>query len=181
VPTLTHARRPLVAALVVLAAVLVTQGGPAVAAKSCAAAVIDDWYGNSRVDKRYPLHCYREAVASLSPAEKDYMHAEDDILRALAYAKKGKSDPGVVSSTVVRASETASETTTGEEAPAESPSSEPGSPLTTVAADDVADVGKTGIPLPLILLGGLALVLLAAGGAGVVSRWLGRGPDADGS
>lgn len=178
-PTLLHARAPLLAALALVATLVCAHAPPASATgKSCAKAVIDDWYGNSRVDKRYPLHCYRAALRSLSLDQKDYMHADEDIRRALAYAKRGKNDPGVVASHGTRGNGSGDERPATITDPA-APSVEPGSPEGTVAADELADAGQSGIPLPLILLGGLALILLAAGGAGAVSRWLGRGTDTD--
>lgn len=173
---LTHARRPVLVALTLLAAVLAVHATPAAAAKSCGVAVVDDWYGNGKVDKRYPLHCYSEAVASLSPELRDYMNAEEDILRALAYAKRGKNDPGAARSSNARGDVSEAPRTTPE--PETQPPAKPTS-QTTVAIDDVPDEGETGVPLPLILLGGLALLLLVAGGAGVVSRRLGRDTGTD--
>ena len=67
---------------------------PAASAKTCAEKVIDDWYGNGRVDQIFPKHCYLEAIRSLPVDVKDYSNAEDDIRRALAYAAQGKPDPG---------------------------------------------------------------------------------------
>ena len=40
----------------------------------------------------------------------------------------------------------------------------------TSAADDVDTSGPSSVPIPLLVLGGLALLLLAAGGAGYLSR-----------
>ena len=64
------------------------------AAKPCARAVVDDWYGNGRVDKIFPLHCYQEAIRSLPIDVLDYSNAQEDILRALQFARQNESDPG---------------------------------------------------------------------------------------
>ena len=45
---------------------------PAASAKTCAEKVIDDWYGNGRVDQIFPKHCYLEAIRSLPVDVKDY-------------------------------------------------------------------------------------------------------------
>jgi hypothetical protein len=143
---------------------------------NCAQAVIDDWYGDSQVDKRYAPHCYRDAIASLSPDQKDYLHAEEDILRALAYAKAGKQDPGPAGARA----RTPQGTVVGQ--PKSGPSTREGSKTqsdTTVAVDDVPSSGASGIPLPLILLGSLAVTLLVAGGAGMLSRRLRASSDND--
>jgi hypothetical protein len=69
--------------------------GPAAAApKSCADQVVADWYGDGRVDKVFPAHCYQEAIRSLPVDVLDYSNAKEDILRALAFARKGEKDPG---------------------------------------------------------------------------------------
>jgi len=139
------------------------------APRTCAEAVIDDWYGDSRIDKRYPPHCYREAIATLTPDQKDYLHAEEDILRALAYAKAGKDDPGAAGAL------TGKPTAQVESQPKpKPPTRKPPTPSTNphVAVDDVSADATSSIPLPLILLGGLAVTLLAAGGFGVISRRL---------
>ena len=65
----------------------------AAASESCADKVVADWYGDGRVDKIYPLHCYTDAIRSLPVDVLDYSNAKEDILRALAFARKGKPDP----------------------------------------------------------------------------------------
>ena len=172
--------RHLAAIVIALIALGLAIGRPAAAgaatSRDCARAVINDWYGDSQIDKRYAPHCYRDAVASLSPDQKDYLHADEDILRALAYAKAGKQDPG------------AAEALTDE--PNASPKAHikpappaPGLPKTPtsdqLAVDDVSVDGAASIPLPLILLGGLAVTLLGAGGIGMVSRRLRASRDND--
>src|SRR5918992_1109521 len=64
----------------VLAAVALA--APAQAAP-CWEAVIDDWFDNSRVDKRYPIHCYREALKNMPEDMRAYSSAPEDISRAM--------------------------------------------------------------------------------------------------
>jgi hypothetical protein len=142
---------------------------PAVAApKSCADQVVADWYGDGRVDKIFPQHCYQEAIRSLPVDVLDYSNAKEDILRALAFARQGKPDPGPSGGEGPSATSTdGGPTSTGPEDP-----SDPGGPGTedTVASGPVDTSGPSSIPIPLLILGGLALLLLAAGGAGYLSR-----------
>jgi hypothetical protein len=155
---------PLLVLGLVLAALLVA--GPAAAAKkSCGDAVVSDWYGDGRVDKIFPLRCYREAIRSLPVDVLDYSNAKEDILRALAFARKGEKDPGPSGGT--------QPTGTG----GAGGSTDPGDPnhsgdegTGTDASDAVDTSGPSSVPIPLLILGGLALLLLAAGGAGYLSR-----------
>ena len=82
-----------VVALAALAALAVAPTSLA-ATKSCADQIVADWYGDGRVDKIYRIPCYQEAIRALPVDVLDYSNAREDILRALAYAKQGKSGPG---------------------------------------------------------------------------------------
>ena len=151
----------------VLAALLVA--GPAAAAKkkSCGDAVVADWYGDGRVDKVFPLRCYQQAIRSLPVDVLDYSNAKEDILRALAFARKGEKDPGPSgeSQPTGAGSQGNGTETTGAGDP-----SHPGDEGGTDASGAVDTSGPSSVPIPLLILGGLALLLLAAGGAGYLSR-----------
>ena len=144
-------------ALVSLTSLAVAPGASA-KAKTCGEKVVDDWYGDGRVDEIFPTHCYLDAIRSLPVDVKDYSNAEEDIRRALAYARQHKPDPGPGGGLAP--------TATG---PAEPPTSTTGTG-DTVAAPGVDTSGPSSVPIPLLILGGLALLLLAAGGAGYLSR-----------
>jgi hypothetical protein len=174
--------------LLVLGLVLATLAvaGPAPAAsKNCADAVISDWYGDGRVDKVFPTHCYREAIRSLPVDVLDYSNAKQDILRALAFARKGETDPGPSGGEQTTSNGGNDQNTGGPGATPGGGSSgggpsdpgggaigEPdeGSGTATTAAGDVDTSGPSSLPIPLLILGGLALLLLAAGGIGYLSR-----------
>jgi hypothetical protein len=49
---------------------------------SCARAVLADW-ADGRIDRVYPIRCYREAMKSLPADLEVYSSAPDDIARAL--------------------------------------------------------------------------------------------------
>ena len=147
--------------------------GPSAAAssKNCAKAVVADWYGDGRVDKVFPLQCYRAAIRSLPVDVLDYSNAKEDILRALAFARKGENDPGPSGDSQTTGNNT---DTTGDPA---SGSGGPGGPnhpgpegSGNEASGAVDTSGPSSVPIPLLILGGLALLLLAAGGAGYLSR-----------
>jgi len=181
VPDADH-RRLLFPVLVLglLLAALFVAGPAAAAKKSCADQVVADWYGDGRVDKVFPAHCYREAIRSLPVDVLDYSNAKEDILRALAFAKKGEKDPGESGGSQTTGNGTGNQTDPG--APT---STTPGTGTTggtgsthpgdeggtgTDASGAVDTSGPSSVPLPLLILGGLALLLLAAGGVGYLSR-----------
>jgi hypothetical protein len=147
-----------VAVLAALAALAVAPTS-LTATKSCADQIVADWYGDGRVDKIYRIPCYQEAIRSLPVDVLDYSNAREDILRALAYAKQGKPDPGPSGGSGPTG--TSPDDPTG--------SGDPGGEETS-AADDLDTSGPSSVPIPLLILGGLALLLLAAGGAGYLSR-----------
>src|SRR5947199_9659489 len=74
----------LVAALAVAAAFGVApQPAQARQLSSCSAALIHDWYVDGRVDKTYPVHCYREALKDIPEDQLIYGTLRDDLTRAL--------------------------------------------------------------------------------------------------
>jgi hypothetical protein len=163
--------------LAVLATLVAAVSSPAAHAKpkkkNCAEEIRNDWYGDGQVNKQYALHCYRDAIRGLPVDVKDYQHAEEDILRALAYRKKGKPDPGDGRSVAPSSTDTNSSVSH----PPGIPPAGPGGPDGTSSVADGPGVDLDGpssssIPIPLLVLGGLAIVLLGAGGGGYVSRRL---------
>jgi hypothetical protein len=153
--------------------------GPAAAApKSCADQVVADWYGDGRVDKVFPAHCYQEAIRSLPVDVLDYSNAKEDILRALAFARKGEKDPGPSGGSQTTGNKTDPGEDTGTGQGPGTVTSEPTGTAThpgdegtgTDASGAVDTSGPSSVPLPLLILGGLALLLLAAGGVGYLSR-----------
>ena len=165
-----RSRRTLVlAALLALVVALSLGAAPPAAAKAktCAEQIVADWYGDGRVDKIFPRHCYQEAIRSLPVDVLDYSNAKEDILRALAFAKRGKKDPGPTGGTPGTTDTTETETTPTD--PGGGPG-DPGNGDQTSASGGVDTSGPSSLPIPLLILGGLALLLLAAGGAGYLSR-----------
>ena len=204
-PRLVHPSR-LVCLLAALAAVLATAGigaGTAAAKQpSCAKQVVNDWYDNGRVDNKiYSLACYRDAIKSLPVDVIDYSNAKEEIGRALAYAIKGKPDPGPTTTTTTGTGTTATTTTrttttattttgtgttgtgttgTGTTGTGKTGTGKTGTGKTSTATEATVDTsGPSSVPIPLIVLGGLAVLLLAAGSAGYLARRANAGKSDD--
>ena len=186
---MTLTRRIATTVALVVAGALTLGIGSATAATTCAKQVISDWYKDGRVDGTYPLHCYEEAIDALPEDVVQYSSAKDDIERALQDALRegtpagtpGGEDSGDSSDDGPR---------TGGGVPSEPPSSGGSdTPTTGPSAGDDKTPGEAGdpealpsenatssdassVPMPLIVLAGLALLLLAAGGAGYLNRRL---------
>ncbi len=170
--------------LVVAAAFAATASGAA-AKSSCGKKVIDDWYGSKtgQLSHRYPLHCYSDALAIIKGrSDLDvYSNARQDILFALQQAialgsNKGGGPPDVTSS-IYTADALPSwhggpDATNGGHAPSSvvvvTPSlhGQPSGPI----VDTFHGSSASSVPLPAIVLGGIAVLLLALGAAAYVAR-----------
>jgi hypothetical protein len=137
---------------------------PAQAASPCWKALLNDWY-DGRIDKVYARHCYTDALKHLPDDVATYSSARDDIQRALQSA----TTKGSGSST----------TTTNADAPVPPPGSDGngGEPVgrepeqgVSGVADKLNPGDASSVPLPLLVLGGLAILLVAAGGAGLIAK-----------
>jgi hypothetical protein len=166
IPRTAHALIGLLAMLA-SAFVALTLPGPAAAA-TCGEKVLADWFDNGRIDRLYPLHCYEDAIDAIPDDLRDYADAEDVISRALQSALRGDLAPG------------GPDPTPGNDDPTDSanpgtpgnPSdpSDPGSNGGPEAAPEVDTSGPSAVPIPLLVLGGMSLALLTAGGLGYLSR-----------
>jgi hypothetical protein len=149
--------------------------GSAAAAESCGKKVIDDWYADGRVDGTYPPHCYDDAIEILPRDVRDYSSAKDDITRALQNRLNNKPAPPATTDPTpgVETPKTTPKTTTSDETDeVPPPGSKPGDGGGAEAGGPVDTAGADSVPVPLLVLGGLALLLAAAGSAGYVTRRL---------
>ncbi len=140
-------------------ALLALGAGPASAAKPCWYKVQNDWYRHGQVMGTYPVHCYVEAIQKLPEDSKTYSSAPDDIRRAMLLAIRierggGPSGP----SPGVSASGPSGSGTSG------------GGGFVGSVFDTFAPKNANGVPVPLIVLGAVALLLLLAGGGSVLAR-----------
>jgi hypothetical protein len=103
----------------------------------CSERVLTDWSDNGSIDRVYPLPCYDEAIAAMPTDIRDYSNAQGVIERALMSAVR--------------------DTTTQPPKAAQPPAPLAGG---AIAIDDS---GASTVPLPLLVLFGLALAMLAAG------------------
>jgi hypothetical protein len=141
-----------------LAALAPAAARPAVSAASkspCARQIIEDWVADNRIDRVYPLHCYREAIAAVPEDLKAYTGIVEDIMSARQQASRVRTLSG-----------------RGGTSPSTRTAGTPDRGLFKQAFDKLGPRNADTVPLPLLILAGLSLLLIAAGAAGLVSRRL---------
>jgi hypothetical protein len=191
---MTILRKAFLCSVLVTVALLgaIARPAPAAAATPCWKALLNDWY-DGRIDNTYPLHCYQDALGHLPADVQTYSSAHDDILRALQNAKAqlrrsgraatpntlvvpptSNGKPGVPKTVTTKhhgGKPTTTPTVTTPTAGRDS-----GKGLSHLA-DKLNPSSPSSLPLPLLVLGALALLLVAAGGAGLLAkRYQGRKP-----
>jgi hypothetical protein len=169
-----------------------TRPAPAQAATPCWKQLLNDWY-DGRIDQTYAVHCYRDALKHLPADVQTYSSAHDDILRALqtAIAKTKKQNKPVGGNTLVppegNGGSSGSGSGSGGSGSGSGGTGGSGTTTTTSSPNGSGTQGRGGggglagkvdssspssVPVPLLILGGLALLLVAAGGAGLVAKRL---------
>ena len=174
--------------LLILLVVLATLAGAATSAEAAAAAnkpcwkrLINDWF-DGRIDNAYPVKCYREAIKNLPDDVESYSDARREIQRALLSAIRksggtlGPDDyvpaqprSGNQDIDTTRTSTEPGGTDGGDATPLPSGGNDPGDGSGGVLGK-VKPANADSIPIPLLVLAGLALVLLAAASAGYAAR-----------
>lgn len=146
--------------LVVVVAALTVTGTATAKGTKCGREIVADWFDNGRIDRLYPLHCYEEAIDSIPSDIRDYADAADVINRALQAALNGKLDQG------------GPDPTPGKNRPAGAggQNGNGGNGDGPQASGQIDTSGPSSVPIPLLVLGGISLALLAAGGYGYWSR-----------
>jgi hypothetical protein len=199
-PPVSTALRSLLVATLVAAALFAALARPAAAATPCWKKLLTDWY-DGRIDQTYQIHCYTDALKHLPADVQTYSSAHDDILRALQSAKEKLQKGGHTATPTTPVpggsggsggSTTTATTTTTAAPPTGSGSGGTGGGTTTPrpptgggsssghkpgkglqgVADRLNPSSPSSLPVPLLVLGGLALLLVAAGAAGLVAKRL---------
>jgi hypothetical protein len=175
----------------VLLALVMTAGtfvlaAPAGAGEPCWQTVINDWADNARVDARYPIQCYRDALRNLPEDMRAYSSAPEDIERAMR-AEMLRQAEASQSETPTDDSEAGGGSGGKPPSSKDAKRNQANPYLGTVdpdpdnlrnesegilrqALDEIGPGDATSFPLPLLVLAGLLAVVLIAGGVGYVAR-----------
>jgi hypothetical protein len=154
------------AALLTAAALLGIGAGTATAGKTvpCWKLVQNDEY-DGRIDGTYELHCYREAIAKLPQDSVIYGAARKDIIRAMESAITKLTAKGVKVGPHTKLPPAG-----GGKRGLSQHKRHKG--VIAAIADKIGPGNASSIPLPLLILAGLGLLLVAAAGASYTARWI---------
>jgi hypothetical protein len=129
----------------------------------CSAALIHDWYVDGRIDRTYPVHCYREALRDIPEDQVVYGTLRDDLTRALqSVIRKNNGNVGPNTPVPGAGGKNGGGTPGG--------SSNKNEGFFTRIARALGPSTADSIPVPLLVLGGLAFLLMAAAAVSFVTR-----------
>jgi hypothetical protein len=152
--------------LVVLLAAVAIPSTAAASGAPCRNKVFNDWYPDGKIASTYPVGCYRDALKHIPPDAAIYSSLTDDIraaMRAAIRRSHGLSAPKEVGHGLKAIGAGSVMGTT-----ASVPSAAP--PLTDAKSHGLVATAS-GAPLPILVLGGLALLLVATGAIGAGVRY----------
>jgi hypothetical protein len=164
----------LVVALLLALTVAATTVSAADAKTPCRNLIYNDWYQDGQIASTYPISCYRDALHHLGTGDQVYTSLEDDIRAALQAAlarQHGKKVAAQVGHGLRTPLLVDSDRPSLKDEHPDSTDPATSTKNRELASAPVATTSQTsGVPAPLLVLGGLALVLLAAGGVGTFVR-----------
>jgi hypothetical protein len=148
---------------VVISALVGISAPAASAARPCWKDLVDDYWADNRVDKVYPISCYRDAMEALPSDVKQYSDAQDDLRRALLAAIRDERDSGGKPTFRVP----------GNEAAPPPPADEKGGKggFINEVLRSIGPKNASSIPVPLLVLATIALLLVGAAGVSYGARW----------
>jgi hypothetical protein len=154
--------RALVTTVTLTVLMAIAAGTAAASGPSCWKVVVSDWYADGRVDGTYPTVCYEQAIQHLPGDVKAYADAADEIQRAmLAAQRSGGATKGEGDSSDGKR----------KAAPlAFGSNDDPPRGVLSQLIDRVGPKNAGSVPLPLLVLAGIAFLLLAAAAASWVAR-----------
>jgi hypothetical protein len=125
----------------------------------CASEIVNDWYAGS-IPTTFAVVCYQRAIASLPTANKLYTSERDDINRAMQIAIVSSSGNGTTTTKITAINSNGRKILLATQSSGGS----------TKDSSGTTSSGVSSFPLPLLILGGLAILLVLAGGIGLLIR-----------
>jgi hypothetical protein len=146
------------------------------AAQPCWKQIYDDWYENERIDRSYSKACYAAAEKNIPQDLRDYSDLPGEIERARLRdlrADSGSGDNGDDDRSLQGVGGAGPvDTRSDDDGDDGGASGNSGDGAIGSALDALGPSSADSAPIPLLVLAGLALLLVAAGAAGLLSRKL---------
>jgi hypothetical protein len=149
--------------VVVAAAAAATFGVSTAHASACSSALIRDWYVDGRIDNTYPVHCYREALKDIPEDQIVYGTLRDDLTRALQNVIRDHNG-NITPMTPVPPDSGGGSSSGGDS------TGKHDEGFFHWLAKKVGPSTADSVPVPLLVLGGLALALMAAAAISFFAR-----------
>jgi hypothetical protein len=151
--------------LTVLLAALVALVPATASAATCWKELVNDYWADNRVDRTYPISCYREAMQKLPTDVQAYSDAQDDLRRALLAAIRDERDSGGGFSDPAQGGSAVPPTVPTDDG-------EGSKGFFSEVLDKLGPKNADSIPVPLLVLGSIALLLMGAAGVSYLTRYL---------
>ncbi|MBA3718622.1 MAG: hypothetical protein H0W87_10405 [Actinobacteria bacterium] len=116
--------------------------------------MINDWYVDGTIDGQYPSRCYREALSRVQEQQRIYSDLPEKLDRGLTAALRRQATGGVLNARHIA-----------------SGGSKASGPIQRVLGE-LGPARADSVPIPLLVLAGFALLLIAAGATSAVHRRL---------
>jgi hypothetical protein len=160
--------RPLILALVAAFAACAFGVGTA-QASNCSKALVRDWFPDGRIDKTYPVHCYREALKAVPEDQIVYGTLRDDLTRALQQVI-GDHGGNVGPNTMIPGADDGDGPNDPGGGSSSTGSGKHDEGFFHWLAQKIGPSTADSVPVPLLVLGGLALALIAAAAVSFFAR-----------
>ena len=152
--------------LLVAAAAAGTLGVGTAQASRCSDALIHDWYVDGRIDNTYQVHCYREALRDIPEDQVVYGTLREDLTRALENVID-RHHGHVTPATIVPGAGGGGDGN-GPSGGATGGKHDEG--FFSWLAKKIGPSSANSVPVPLLVLGGLAIALIAAAAISFFAR-----------
>jgi hypothetical protein len=145
------------------------------AKQPCWKEIMDDWYPDERIDGSYSQACYRAADKNIPQDLRDYSDLPNEIARARLRDLRDARDQGVGGNDRFPQGVGGAgpvDDRNDDDGSNGGSSGNPSDGAIGSALDALGPESADSAPIPLLILAGLALLLVAAGGAGLLTRRL---------
>jgi hypothetical protein len=145
----------------------------AATAATCWKELVNDYWADNRVDRTYPIACYREAMEKLPRDVQEYSDAQDDLRRALLAAIRDERDSGGGFTGGGKTGAPSFEddpTVSPGVASSDDDEASPG--FVTEVLEKLGPKNADSIPVPLLVLGSIALLLIGAAGVSQLAKYV---------
>jgi len=144
------------------------------AAVPCRDRIYNEWYATGKISTNYPAACYRDALQHIPADAQVYSNLGSDIKRALQLSleRSTSSDSSRIPAAVGSGHLLPANAETKGAAKTKMQTQHAPGPSTLAAGETSG--GSSGLPTPVLILGGVALALAAAGLIGSGVRYVRR-------